>query len=348
RIFSSSGTTGVPKFAAVSHAMMLERVYLRSLVARVPAQPRVTCSISGGTNIGFGTFLQALWQRGSVVLMSQQDNVGAVLERHRPNVLVTAPVTLQQLVAMIPAIAGPMRGLETVIAAGSALSDGLYDIARQRLCPYIVSLYGSVEAGAIASAPKNVLYQRAGAAGYVLPGLEMQAVNEQGEALRAGEEGLIRIRGATCIEGYFGDPASSASVFRDGWFYPGDTGSISADGLLTLGARASEVINSGGNKISPQVIEELLMSVPGIRDAAAFGLADPMGVTRVWAAIATYDNAPPDHNALDAKCRQHLAAAGPSMFIQVPQIPRNENGKILRDELRRIATAAMQRQRQVH
>ena len=348
RIFMSSGTTGTAKFAAMSHARMAERVYLREFVARLPEKPRLLCSISGGTNIGFGSFLQVLWKLGTVVLIAGHEPLTSVLERQRVNVLVCAPVTLQQLVNSIPAVAGRIGTLDTVIAAGSALSDRLFDVARERMCENIVSLYGSVEAGAIASAPKSVLWGRQGAAGFVLPGIEMQAVDEAQQPVPAGTEGLLRIRGATCIDGYFGDPAASASVFRDGWFYPGDTGSIGADGLLTLGARASDVINSGGNKVSPHVVEEVLMSVPSVRDAAAFGFPDPQGVTRVWAAIATQNNGPPDHATLEAVCRKHLGSTAPVMFLHLPRIPRNENGKILRDELRSIAMRAVQRRASAH
>jgi acyl-coenzyme A synthetase/AMP-(fatty) acid ligase len=136
---------------------------------------------------------------------------------------------------------------------------------------------------------------------------------------------------------YTGDPVASARV-QDGWVYPGDVGAVSSDGLLTVAGRAGELINSGGNKVSPRVIEDVLLSFAGVREAAAFGVPDSLGLTRIWAAMVV--DRPVDGAALQAFCVARLGNVAPKHVMKMDALPRNESGKILRTELARIAAAA--------
>jgi acyl-CoA synthetase (AMP-forming)/AMP-acid ligase II len=153
--------------------------------------------------------------------------------------------------------------------------------------------------------------------------------------LPPGTEGILRIRSANCIAGYLGDTAASASVFRNGWFYCGDVGAVSDDGALTISGRTSDFINSGGNKVSPQVIEDVLLSLPQVTEAAAFGVPDGMGVVQIWAAIVA--DARVETSALKAICHAKLAEKSPKFILQVKGLPRNANGKVVRDELVKFA-----------
>jgi len=240
-----------------------------------------------------------------------------------------------------PQGAGPFPSLETIEFGGSPLPRRLYDLACARLCPNIVSLYGTTEAGAIAAAPMAALIDRPGAVGYVHAGVEIEAVDADDKPLPPGSEGILRVRSDTCVDGYVDLAASSTGAFKGGWFYPGDVGTVSGDGLLTLAGRASEVINSGGVKVSPQVIEDVLLSLPEIRDAAAFGAPDAGGITQIWAAIVP--NGPVNAPTLRAACFERLLERAPRRFLRVKRIPRNAAGKILRGELTRMAIAAQAR-----
>ena len=148
-------------------------------------------------------------------------------------------------------------------------------------------------------------------------------------------EGILRIRGANVIAGYVGDEAASAAVFRDGWFYCGDIGAVSPDGLLTVSGRDGDFINAGGNKLSPLVVEDVLLSLPQVTEAAAFGVPDRMGVVQIWAAIVSA--APVEMTVLQALCRDRLAEKAPKFIIQIKGLPRNANGKLVRAELIRFA-----------
>jgi acyl-CoA synthetase (AMP-forming)/AMP-acid ligase II len=140
------------------------------------------------------------------------------------------------------------------------------------------------------------------------------------------------MRGHTCVSGYIGHPPGSEQIFRDGWFYPGDIGRVTEDRLLIISGREKAVINLGGDKVSPERIEAVLSAFPGVKDAAAFGRANDLGVEEICVALVT--DAELNVPALRAHCARQL----PSEFVpvhasRVAAIPRNAMGRIDRGAL---------------
>ena len=337
-IFPTSGTTGIPKHVAASHDLMARRISTIPSALRLPNDARLICTIGAGTGYGFLRRLTVLWNGGAIVMITHAAQILPSIGRHRVNRLVMAPFALQRLLQGLPPDFGPPPSLQQIETGGSALPDRLYDIARQRLCANIVSQYGAAEAGPVAVATMLSLQGHPGAVGYLYPGVEMQAVDADDQPLPPGTEGTLRVRSGGCASGYFDDPAASARVFRGGWVYPGDVGTVAGDGLVTVTGRSSEVINQGGVKINPQLIENVLLSVPEIAEAAAFGVPDALGLTRIWAAIVP--SGPVDMSAVKALCREQLKNSAPASFLQLKALPRNEFGKVLREPLQRKAIRA--------
>jgi acyl-coenzyme A synthetase/AMP-(fatty) acid ligase len=174
--------------------------------------------------------------------------------------------------------------------------------------------------------------------GWIGPGIEVQAVDEKHRPLPAGAEGVIRIRSATAVDGYLGDPAATAAAFRDGWFYPDDIGSVGADGLLTIAGRTGEVLNVGGLKVSPRRIEEAVLQYEDVAEAAAFLMPGPAGVDEVWAAIVQKRQVNMD--ALHRHCADRLGTSAPRTILVADRLPRNAMGKVPPDELVKMAHAA--------
>src|SRR5262249_17576428 len=158
-----------------------------------------------------------------------------------------------------PADAGPFPSVQVIEVGGSALPARLAAQARARLCGNIQNAYGAAEVAYVAGARTEILESRPGAVGFIAPGIEVQAVDAEHRPLAQGSEGMLRIRSATCIDGYLGDPQATARAFHDGWFYPGDHGAVAEDGQLIVTGRAGEVINAGGVKANPREIEEVLL-----------------------------------------------------------------------------------------
>jgi long-chain acyl-CoA synthetase len=341
-IFSSSGTTGVPKFIALSHDAIAERIFRKWLAYRLPDGAATLCFVGAGMYYGYNSSLRVLWTGGQLVLTTRIDTIVPLIEKHRVRALVLAPNSLESIVAPRPAHATPLPSLQVVEVGGSMLPMRLYQAARQKLCKNIISSYGAMEVGAIASAPMERLAGIPGALGFLHPGIEVEAVDANDVPVPPGTDGILRVRTRTSAGAYLGDPALSDRVFRNGWTYLGDTGAVSREGLVTLAGRVGEIINSGGNKVSPQAIEDVLLALPWVREAAAFGMPDGLGVTRVWAAIVP--NGDVDSEMTHAHCRQQLQDRAPAWIMQIAALPRNANGKVVREELKRIAILAQQKQ----
>ncbi|HEY1933531.1 MAG TPA: class I adenylate-forming enzyme family protein [Acetobacteraceae bacterium] len=332
-VVATSGTTGEPKYVPLSHAVLTRRTYggMRGL-AQVRATRIIAVGLGGA--LGFACILRTLWTGGTLVLTNPRA-APAAIRRHGVSSIVASPATLREMLDALPADAAPFPMLGAIEVAGSALPTKLQRLAAGRLCPNIVSYFGSSEAGGIASAPVPRLASRPGAVGYAWPGVEIQAVDGFGNALPPGETGLLRVRGDGAAEGYLGDPAASAAHFRDGWFWSGDLGAVWPDGMVTLTGRASDLIDAGGFKVSPRVIEDALLALPLVTDAAAFGVPDGTGIEQIWAAIVARTRI--DDTVLNAFCRRALPGMSPKIIVQVKALPRNENGKLLRDALVALA-----------
>ena len=334
RIFPTSGTAGVQREVAVSHDLMAMRVRHKKTAVVVRGKPILAAQLGAGGGYGFRNLLYVLTEGGSAALVRTSAQVVAAIERVRVNWLAVAPGTLPSLIDEIPAGSGPYPWLDCVEVGGAHLAVPLYERARARLSPNIRSSYGSTEVGSVAEGPMAELVAHPGAVGFVIPGCEIQAVDESDRPVPPGAEGILRIRGPGTVDGYVNDPASSAAAFRNGWFHPGDLGAVSAEGMVTVTGRVIDVINKGGTKVSPRVIEEALLAVPGVTDAAAFGVAEPSGATSICAAIVTDERF--SRTALRAAARG-LDIAAPSRVIRMRALPRNENGKVVRSELVKLA-----------
>jgi len=214
--------------------------------------------------------------------------------------------------------------------------------ARAQLGGNIQHAYGAAELGYVAGASVDLLENQPGAVGFVAPGIEVQAVDAEHRPLAPGGEGLLRIRSATCVDAYLGDPEASALAFRDGWFYPGDVGAVTERGLVSVSGRSGEMINAGGVKASPRDIENVVLQNPDVAEAAAFAMNNPAtGVDEIWVAIV--QKKPIIMEAMHRHCLDKLGQRAPRSILIAEKLPRNERGKVLHEELVRFAAASATR-----
>jgi len=202
----------------------------------------------------------------------------------------------------------------------------------------ILERYGMTETGMLLGNPLDG-ERRAGTVGLPMPGVEVRVVDDAGEAVDAGEEGEVEVRGPNVFSGYWRAPGKSAASFRvdavgRSWFRTGDRGRIDpGDGYLTLLGRSSELILSGGFNVYPREVEEVLLRFPGVREAAVVGEPHPeFGESPVAHLVADDDL---DFEALAAHCRAELAAFKlPRRFVLAGSLPRNALGKVEKHRLR--------------
>jgi acyl-CoA synthetase (AMP-forming)/AMP-acid ligase II len=330
RIMLTSGTTGQPRRVLLTHRMLMRRFQSDMAFYGISASSRYYMVMKPGSLAGFVAPMET-WMAGGSIVFSTRPPLIQELVQLDITAIGMATGQLASMIRNLPADFAPRPDLKVVVG-GSLLTKTLADEAAARLTPNILVAYGSTEVGTVAGAPAAAIDTEANDVGRVIPEAQLQIVDDNDRVLPFGKTGIVRVRSTSGITAYDGDPEASAAVFRDGWFYPGDLGALSAGGILRVTGRAAEVMNLGGNKIAPELIEELVRSYPAVRDVAAFAAPNNLGIDQLWIAVVRA----PDFD--EAALIQILAPKiqGKVRALYLAAIPRNDMGKIRRDELKKM------------
>ena len=253
RLILTSGTSGKPKAVALSHKLLASRMARHATFGnRIANCSRIYCDVPISSSLGFQFLIYALSRGGTAFFTG--DNFAStlrVIEDYKVQCLVGSPGGFENLLRWFDAVPAYQSNVEVIFCGGDVLSRSLSDRLRSRICSHLIAAYGSTEASMLAVAHAHEIADAPRAVGFVTPGVVIQIVDSFGTLLSPGQEGRVRVRSEYAVDGYLGDPEESKSVFRDGWFYPGDLGTLSADGLLVIAGREQAVLNLGGDKISP-------------------------------------------------------------------------------------------------
>lgn len=332
RYLFSSGTTGHPKCVALTSGV-LERRLLTNMVIlagwnslRAPTLNFMELeTISGNLNA-----MRTLAAGG---LLCMARGIPAAIDMIRLFKVEYLSGSAGQLLAVVEALQGsqPLSSLRGVYVTGARIPQRVVPAIQAMICPEFNCGYASTEMGVMAAGTASALRRAEGAVGYVIPGVELQAVDTAGTPLPAGEIGALRVRSGNAAF-YIGPNGERQDPATDGWFYSGDMGCVHADGLLVITGRSGEVFNRGGVITAPDVIEDAFRADRRLRDVAAVGVSDGRGAEEVWVAVVA-DTAL-DTAALLQQARAVLREKAPDRVFQVGAIPRNANAKIQRGALR--------------
>lgn len=331
RYVYSSGTTGFPKAVALTGAVLERRIFHTMLTTAQPHQGAALNMMGFSTIAGIMAPLMAL--PVGMLLCFAQGNAEALqmIRLFKVSMLALAVVQLRGFMTIL-AKEPPPDSLELVAVSGARISTALLNEARARLCSNVVMGYGSTEMGSMTGGNAVSLERFEGSAGYVRPWVDMQAVDGNGLLVPPGTDGILRARSPE-MAFYATQTADPAETIRDGWFYPGDVGRIYGDGLVVITGRTTEVINRGGVIVAPELVEEVLRLDPAVGEVAVVGV--PMaGIDEIWAAVVSKQ--PIDAQAIAERAQSRLNEKTPNRILRVDAIPRNENGKVMRGELREL------------
>lgn len=333
RLVLSSGTTGTPKKIMLTHTLFQHRLESTAVGSMMPGRLTRAMSLIGiDTAVGHQTPLTTWFLGGRAVLLMPGEDPYQAIVRKGVNYALMAPVQLEHILRTMPADAWALSGL-TLAVGGSSLPRLISQQARARLSPALLVLYGSTEAGLVSLCHASLADARPGVTGVVRPNADVEIVDLHDKPATPGTVGAVRCRTPDCVAGYLdAQDAASEEIFRDGWFYPGDAGILSDDGLLTIVGRSVELMNLGGVKIAPTEIEETLAGCPGVADIAAFSLQHEGGVETAWVAVV---RGPGYDQALLARAFQQAYPRLPALKIaHADLIPRNQMGKVQRNLIR--------------
>lgn len=334
----TSGSTGRPKGVVLTHAQLLAGASNTVLAHELGPEDRGHCVLPmHHLNAQVVNLLATLMAGASLVLPDRfrASELWSDLARHACTWCALAPTHVAQLLAAHrdPPQASP--SLRFVRCSSAPLAPALAQEFEVRHGVPLLEAMGLTEAGsAIFSNPLPPRPRKLGSVG--LPfGFDARVVDPSGRALEPGRTGEIQVRGPSVMLGYLDDePATRAARDGDGWLRTGDLGHVDADGYYWLTARAKDIVNKGGVKLSPRAADEALVAHPSVLEAVAFGIADPiLGEELVALVIARPLHAPSERELIDW-CSHHVGSfRAPARIRFVKDLPRGSIGKVLRHAL---------------
>lgn len=332
-VMLSSGTTGKPKGAVVTHAAMAFRFLAQVITFRFSADDRYLNLMPLHTGGGRSFTLSHLYL-GATVWLPGKFEATTADRLVREAGITTACVVPTMLHRIVAAGGGPWPTMRAVISSGAALPAADRDAVLAQLTPNLYDYYASVEAGGVATLGPGEHAAKPGSVGRPMWGTEVRLAG----ATRTGEVGEVWYRSPGMIGGYVGLPLGEA--FSDGWYRTGDLGRFDEDGFLFLVGRSKEMIISGGVNVYPAEVEAALRELPAVADAAVLGLPDPDWGERVVAAVVAAPGAPTDADGILAALRGRLAGAKrPKQVFFLEALPRNSGGKVDKAVLRELLQA---------
>jgi acyl-CoA synthetase (AMP-forming)/AMP-acid ligase II/thioesterase domain-containing protein/acyl carrier protein len=343
-IFRTSGTTGTFKRVPVTHRNLLAMANKMQCWLQLTHADRSACIMPLYYNAGFkATLLVPLLIGCSVALpaSTQPGDCEQWLHELRPTWLTAAPPFLQAVLDRLRAQA-PQRpvasSLRFVLSTASYLPPSTGAELQARLGLPVVEFYGLCEAGMMTAPILLPEIARPGSVGRVPHG-ELAIQNDEGSFLGPDEAGEIMVRGPSVTPGYLVDDIDGIPTgLRNGWLPTGDIGIVDPDGILTVSARRKEMINRGGEKISPYDVEKALLTHPAVREAAAFALPHPRLGETVGAAVVLRVGASLSSTELISFVSDRLAAFQLPRHIEIlKSLPVGGTGKISRAQLSRAS-----------
>ena len=328
----SSGTTGMPKAIGLTNQILNHRV--QSGINNRDNK-RSLCMMGFDTFGGYWNAIQTLRGGGMVCFAPNSALVFEMAGFFNISDIIASPAQIMSLLDEQKKRARSLPELRNIYTGGAQLpADTQIDCERLFHAKMMIA-YGSTEVGAITLAPSTLSMPGARTNGFILPSLDVEIVSDEGRPLPPQREGLIRIKGPGVINGYLNATETDASIFQNGWFYPGDLGKIDGIGMLHVTGRAGIRINRGGVKIAPEIIEDILSSHPGIQECAVTGLETVDGRVRIVVALIRNALNPSDED-LRLYCSSKIPDKMPDDFFDVPEIPKTSMGKIARQELKEL------------
>ncbi len=335
-ILYTSGTTGTPKGAELTHANMQTNaaVTATALLALSPDDIVMGCLPlfhSFGQTCGLNA---AVLAGACVTLMPRFDAASAlqVIERDRVTVFEGVPT---MYAAMLHAGAGAAdtSSLRICVSGGAALPVEVLRGFAETFGAPILEGYGLSETSPVASF-NRLGNAKAGSIGYPIEGVEMRVLDRMGGDMSAGEVGEIAIRGHNVMKGYWRRPDATADAIRGGWFHTGDLGMKDRDGFFYIVDRKKDMIIRGGFNVYPREIEEVLYEHPAVLEAAVIGLPHGTHGEEVGAAVALRPGSVTTSDELRDYVKERVAAYKyPRHVWLVDALPKGPTGKILKRKI---------------
>ena len=347
-LFYTSGTTGRPKGAMLTHRNLLAMTL--SYFADVDqVAPGDAVLHAAPMSHGSGCYIlpHAAQAACQVVPASGGFDPAEIFELcavHRGVTLFGAPTMVRRLAADPAAARSEHPGLKTIVYGGGPMYLADLDQAQVAFGHRLAQIYGQGESPMCITALDKRAHadtahprhrERLASVGSAQLAVEVRVADEDDRPLPAGAVGEVLVRGDSGMAGYWQDPEASARTLRGGWLHTGDLGVMDEDGFLSLRDRSKDLIISGGSNIYPREIEEVLLQHPGVAEVAVVGRPDPEWGELAVAFVVRAEGRGVAAPELDAHCLAQIARfKRPKDYRFVEALPKNNYGKVLKTDLR--------------
>lgn len=347
-LFYTSGTTGKPKGVQITHGM-LAATSLCYPVDVDPVRPEDAALYAAPMSHGAGIYAPIHVRMGAAHIVPESggfeaDEVLDLSEAHGAASMFMAPTMVRRLTDAAKAAGRRGAGIKTIVYGGGPMYRADIEEAVDWFGPKFVQIYGQGECPMAISALSRAEVadrthprwgERLGSVGRAQSLVEIAISDGSGGFLPPGEAGEIMVRGAPVMPGYWHNESASRKTIVDGWLMTGDVGRLDEDGYLTLADRTKDVIISGGTNIYPREVEEVLLTHPDVHEVSVVGRPSAEWGEDVVAFVVAVPGRTLDPSALDAHCLDQMARfKRPKEYIALPELPKNNYGKVLKTQLR--------------
>jgi long-chain acyl-CoA synthetase len=338
-ILYTSGTTGRPKGAQLSHAALMRNAELtaRTLLKNNPDDVMMGClplfHVFGLTCRLNATVAAA----GTLTLLPRFDPAKAleIIDRDAVTIFEGVPTMYAALLHHPDADPAKTGTLRVCVSGGASLPAEILRGFEEKFGCMILEGYGLSETSPVASFNHPDRVRKPGSIGTPIEGVHMRLIDENGYTVPDGEVGEIAIRGHNVMTGYWGKPEATAQAIPDGWFRTGDMARVDEEGYYYIVDRKKDLIIRGGYNVYPREIEEVLHEHPAVAEVAVVGIPHPDLGEEVGAAVALKPGGSATADELRAFVRERVAAYKyPRHVWLVNALPKGPTGKILRREVR--------------
>jgi len=339
-ILYTSGTTGFPKGAMLTHANLVANVRsVRHAMKWRPGLDRVLVVLpmfhAFAATVGM---LTPLASGCALIPMArfEPEAVAEAIARHRASIFLGVPSMYAVLLRLREERISQLRSLRFGIVGGAAMPVQTLNQFEARFGIRLYEGDGPTECSPVTCVNPIDGLAKPGTVGLPVPEVEMRIVDDAGRTLPDGEVGEIAVRGPNVMKGYWNQPEATAEVFRDGWLLTGDLGMRDADGYFSIVDRKKDLIIVNGMNVYPRMVEEVLYRYPGLREAAVVGEPHALHGEVPVAYVALDPSGAGSEKALREHCRAWLGRHQvPRRFVVLDELPKNAAGKIMKRELRK-------------
>jgi long-chain acyl-CoA synthetase len=338
-ILYTSGTTGRPKGAELSHFNMFFNAYIGSEKVLHTGPDEVGLAVLPlFHSFGQSCVMNALIYAGATITLLPRFEPQKALEvmaRDKVSFFAGVPTMYFYLLNFPGADGYDLSALRRCVSGGSAMPVEVMHAFNKKYNVTILEGYGLSETSPVASFNQLERDPKPGSIGVPIWGVEMRCVDSEGRTVPVGELGEIVIRGHNVMKGYYKRADATAEAIKDGWFFTGDVAYQDEDGYFFIKDRVKDMIIRGGFNVYPREIEEVLYGLPAIAEAAVIGTEDPALGEEIKAVVAFKPGQSADAQEIIDYCKERLAAYKYPRSVEIRDtLPKTATGKILKRELK--------------